>query len=316
MARTRSPHIRTLHASRPRSPLAAVAAAGAVALSLAACSTGAASGNETSGAGASPSSMSGSATGGSASVSAQLDAAAVTPGKLTIATAEPAYSPWVEDDDPTTGQGFEPAVAYAVAEKLGYQANDVVWTRTTFDAAVAPGPKDWDLNIQQFSITPERAQAVDFSSPYYTTAQAVVTVAGSPAAGATSLADLAGISFGAQTGTTSQTVLESSVSLAHEPLLFNNSADVVQALKGGQVQAIVVDLPTALYLVSAELDDGVVVGQFSDTSGGDQFGIVLPKGSAFTEPVSNALDALREDGTLAALEQQWLSDSADVPVLR
>jgi len=295
-----------------RSPLAAATTA-ALILGLAACSSGGAASGD---AAASGVDQSGAAAAQSGSVPADLAAAAVTPGKLTVATAEPAYSPWVEDDDPTTGKGFEPAVTYAVAEKLGYDRNDVVWTRTTFDAAVAPGPKDWDLNIQQFSITPERQKAVDFSTPYYTTAQAVVTVAGTPAADATSLADLTDVSFGAQTGTTSQTVLESAVDLAHDPLLFNNSADVVQALKGGQVQAIVVDLPTALYLVAAELDDGVVVGQFADTSGGDQFAFVLPQGSALTAPVSAALDALRDDGTLAALEEQWLSDSANVPVLR
>lgn len=239
----------------------------------------------------------------------------VTPGKLTIATGEPAYSPWVEDNDPASGKGFEAAVAYAVAGKLGFANADVVWVRSTFDAAIAPGAKDWDFNLQQFSITEERRNAVDFSSPYYTTAQAVVSLKGSPVAGATTVAELKGALLGAQTGTTSHRMLTETVAPTTAPSVFNNSQDTVQALKGGQVDAIVVDLPTALYLVAAELDGGVVVGQFADTSGGDQFGLVLPKGSALTTAVTGAVDALRADGTLDSLAKTWLSDSVNVPVL-
>lgn len=239
----------------------------------------------------------------------------VTPGKLTIATGEPAYSPWVENNDPASGKGFEAAVAYAVAGKLGFANADVVWVRSTFDAAVAPGAKDWDFNLQQFSITEERRNAVDFSSPYYTTAQAVVTLKGSPVSGATTVAELKSALLGAQTGTTSHRMLTETVAPTTAPSVFNNSQDTVQALKGGQVDAIVVDLPTALYLVAAELDGGVVVGQFADTSGGDQFGLVLPKGSALTAAVTGAVDALRADGTLDSLTKTWLSETVNVPVL-
>ena len=239
----------------------------------------------------------------------------VTPGKLTIATGEPAYSPWVENNDPASGKGFEAAVAYAVAGKLGFANADVVWVRSTFDAAVAPGAKDWDFNLQQFSITEERRNAVDFSSPYYTTAQAVVTLKGSPVSGATTVAELKGALLGAQTGTTSHRMLTETVAPTTAPSVFNNSQDTVQALKGGQVDAIVVDLPTALYLVAAELDGGVVVGQFADTSGGDLFGLVLPKGSALTAAVTGAVDALRADGTLDSLTKTWLSETVNVPVL-
>ena len=239
----------------------------------------------------------------------------VTPGKLTIATGEPAYSPWVENNDPASGKGFEAAIAYAVAGKLGFANADVVWVRSTFDAAVAPGAKDWDFNLQQFSITEERRNAVDFSSPYYTTAQAVVTLKGSPVAGATTVAGLKGALLGAQTGTTSHRMLTETVAPTTAPSVFNNSQDTVQALKGGQVDAIVVDLPTALYLVAAELDGGVVVGQFADTSGGDQFGLVLPKGSPLTAAVTGAVDALRADGTLDSLTKTWLSETVNVPVL-
>ena len=239
----------------------------------------------------------------------------VTPGKLTIATGDPAYSPWVEDNNPASGKGFEAAVAYAVAGKLGFANADVLWVRSTFDAAIAPGAKDWDFNLQQFSITEERRNAVDFSSPYYTTAQAVVSLKSSPVAGATTVAELKGALLGAQTGTTSHRMLTETVAPTNAPSVFNNSQDTVQALKGGQVDAIVVDLPTALYLVAAELDDGVVIGQFADTSGGDQFGLVLPKGSALTTAVTGAVDTLRADGTLDSLTKTWLSESVNVPVL-
>jgi len=239
-----------------------------------------------------------------------------TPGVLTVATGDPAYSPWVEDNDPTTGKGFESAVIYAVAKQLGYTNDQVVWVRTTFDAAIAPGPKAWDMNIQQFTITDDRKQAVDFSTPYYTTNQAIVTYSGSPADGATSLAALADVKFGVQVGTTSLTALTDIIKPNSQPMIYNSSDDVVHALVNKQVQAIVVDLPTALYLTAAELDNGVIVGQLSSSSGGDDFGILLPKGSPLTAPVSAAVDALKADGTLAQIQQQWLSNSIAVPVLQ
>ena len=238
-----------------------------------------------------------------------------TPGKLTIATGNPAYSPWVENDDPESGEGFEAAVSYAVATQLGFAAADVVWVRTTFEEATTPGPKEWDLNIQQFSITEERKQAVDFSSAYYTTAQAVLTYEGSPLAGATTLAELKEGTLGAMVGTTSLSALEQQIAPNTPADIFNTNADLAQALKNKQVDAIVVDLPTALYLAAVEIDGGKVIGQLADSTGGDQFGFVLPKGSALTAPVSAAVDALAADGTLAALEQQWLSESISVPVL-
>jgi polar amino acid transport system substrate-binding protein len=237
----------------------------------------------------------------------------VTAGKLTIATGQPAYSPWVLDNKPASGKGFESAVAYALAAKLGFAKKDVVWTRTTFDSAIAPGPKTFDLNIQQFSITAQRKKAVDFSSPYYTTTQAIVTVEGSPAAKVTTIAGLKNVKVGAQVGTTSYSVFKKEVGV--EPQVFNSNDDAVLALKSGQVDALVVDLPTAFYLAGAELKKGKIVGQFADNTGGDQFGIVLAKGSPDTKKVSAALDALRSDGTLDALTKKWLSTTVSVPVL-
>ncbi|MFP5359681.1 MAG: ABC transporter substrate-binding protein [Actinomycetes bacterium] len=239
----------------------------------------------------------------------------LTAGKLTIATGEPAYEPWVIGDAPESGEGFEAAVAYAVAEELGFAAEDVVWVRSAFDAAIAPGAKDWDLNIQQFSVTEERAQAVDFSSPYYVTSQALVAVDGTPAAEASSIADLTGSTVGVTVGTTSYTV--AAEALGEDNLsVYNSVADVVGALNAGQIDAFVTDLPGAFYSAYVEVENGTIVGQFEGTEGGDEFAFVLPKGSALTTAVTAAVDALREDGTLAALETEWLSEAAGVPVLQ
>jgi len=289
----------------------AVAASAAFALGLAACSTGVAASTSPSSSPAASESTSASAT----PTTVDVKTLTVTPGKLTIATGKPAYSPWVEDDKPESGKGFEAAVAYAVAEKLGFAKTDVVWKRTTFDAAIAPGPKAWDFNLQQYSITDQRKKAVDFSSPYYTTTQAVLTYAGSPAESATSIAALKSVVFGVAAGTTSQSALTTLIAPTSQAKVFNTNEDLVQALKTKQVQAIVVDLPTALYLSAAVLDNGKIVGQLADNTGGDQYGLVLPKGSKLTAAVTAAVDALTADGTLKGLEKTWLSESIKVPVL-
>lgn len=242
----------------------------------------------------------------------------ITPGKITIATGEPAYYPWVIDDAPESGEGFEAAVAYAVAEQLGFAAEDVVWVRSGFEEAIAPGPKGFDLNLQQFSITDERKESVDFSSPYYETTQVVVATADSPAAEATSIADLQDLLIGAQTGTTSFTTIESVIQPSQPAQAFNTNDDAKLALENGQVDAIVVDLPTAFYISGVELTDGVLVGQLPTPDGatGDQFGFVLAKDSPLTEEVTAAVDALREDGTLDELATEWLGGEGQAPLLQ
>ncbi|WP_306365861.1 transporter substrate-binding domain-containing protein [Nocardiopsis sp. CC223A] len=240
----------------------------------------------------------------------------LTEGVLTIGTDSPAYPPWFADDDPANGEGFEAAVAYAVALELGYDAEDVTWTTVAFNSAIQPGPKDFDFDINQFSITEERAQAVDFSSPYYDVRQAVVALAGSEAAEAASTADLAGLTIGAQVGTTSYDTLLETVDPQTEPLVYNNNDDAKQALENGQVDAVVFDLPTAFYITAAELEDAVIVGQLPRTEeAAEQFGLVLDLDSPLTDCVSGALDSLRERGVLAELEQEWLAEAADAPEL-
>jgi polar amino acid transport system substrate-binding protein len=242
----------------------------------------------------------------------------VTEGKLTIGTGNPAYYPWVIDDKPESGEGFEAAVAYAVAAQLGFDKSDVVWVRTTFDEAIAPGPKNFDVNLQQYSITDDRKKNVDFSSPYYETSQVVITTESSAAASATSIADLKPLSIGAAVGTTSFDAIEKEIAPDQGAQAFNTNDDAVLALQNDQVDAIVVDLPTAFYLTGVELDGGKIVGQLPQVAGqtGDQFGLVLEKDSPLTADVTAAVDALREDGTLDQLAAQWLADAADAPVLQ
>lgn len=242
----------------------------------------------------------------------------VTEGKLTIATGNPAYYPWVIDDAPESGEGFEAAIAYAVAEELGFEKDDVVWVRTGFDEAIAPGPKTFDFNIQQFSITPDRAEVVDFSSPYYETTQVVITTETSAAADATSLADLKDLLIGAATGTTSFSAAETQIAPTAGVQVFNSNDDAKLALESGTVDAIVVDLPTAFYLTGVELTGGLIIGQLPTTDGetGDQFGLLLPKDSALTADVSAAVDSLRDSGRLQEIADEWLADAGSAPLLK
>lgn len=244
----------------------------------------------------------------------RADLATVTEGKLTIATGEPAYYPWVIDDKPESGEGFEGAVAYAVATQLGFDAADVTWVRTTFDSAVTPGEKNFDFNLQQFSITEARKVAVDFSSPYYTAPQAIVSFKGSPIEGATTIEALKSAKLGAAVGTTSLDAIESQIGTT--PQVFNDNAAGVSALKNKQIDGLVVDLPTAFYLSAVEVPNGLIVGQLPSTGSGDEFGLLLSKDSPITDCVSAAVDAITADGTLATITDRWLASGAGAPVLK
>lgn len=260
--------------------------------------------------------------GGTGSGSAAPDACATdalalkTPGQLTIGTDSPAYEPWFVDDDPTNGEGYESAVAYAVAEQLGFSADQVEWVVVPFNSSYAPGPKDFDFDINQISITPQREQVVDFSDGYYAAAQAVVALEGSPVADVTSIAELADYNLGAQTGTTSLTAIRDVIQPANDPLVFEDTNAAKQALQNGQIDAILADLPTAFYISAVEIQGSTIVGQFQPETGEqEEFGMLFEKGSELVPCVDAALTALREDGTLGQLEQQWLSDVVDVPEL-
>jgi polar amino acid transport system substrate-binding protein len=253
---------------------------------------------------------------------AAATAAACTPSKmqthsagtLTIATDKPAYPPYFEEDEPANGEGFESAVGYAIGKQLGYPKAKIKWTVEPFDSSYAPGPKGFDFDLNEVSITPTREKAVDFSAPYYSANQAVVALEDSEAAKAKSLADLKDTKIGVQINTTSLSAVDEEIDPSSKPEVFNSSGDVVTALKNGQVEAVVVDLPTALYLTAAQVENASIVGQFGKAEG-EEWGALLGKGSSLTGCVSGAIEALEESGELEKITQRWMSQAADAPQL-
>ena len=231
-------------------------------------------------------------------------------GKLTVGTDTPAFPPWFEDDDPSNGKGFESAVAYAVAEELGFERDAVEWTTVPFDNAFAPGEKDFDFDINQVSITEDREEAVDFSDGYYDVNQAILGFADSPAVGAKTVADLKGLKLGAQQGTTSLDFITEVIAPDQEPFIYNDNNAAKAALNAKQVDALVLDLPTALYVSAAEIEGTEVFGQFP-TEGDDpeQFGLVFAEGNTLRDCVNDALATLKDDGTLAGIQEEYLADA-------
>jgi polar amino acid transport system substrate-binding protein len=239
-----------------------------------------------------------------------------TKGVLTVATDKPAYPPYFEEEEPANGKGFESAVAFAIGKQLGYPAAKVKWTVEPFNSSYAPGPKEFDFDVNQISITPARQKAVDFSAPYYTANQAVVALKSSDAAKATSLAELKDAKIGVQIGTTSLAAVEEQIEPNSKPEVFNSSTDVVTALKNEQIDAVVVDLPTALYLTAAQVPAATVVGQFgAPGEEGDQWGALLAKGSPLTSCVSQAVEKMEASGELAQITHRWMSQAAGAPEL-
>jgi polar amino acid transport system substrate-binding protein len=234
------------------------------------------------------------------------DCPTITDGKLTIGTGSPAYEPWVIGDAPETGEGFEAAVGLAVAAELGFEGENVVWVRTTFDEAIQPGAKSFDFNLQQYSITPEREETISFSDPYYSSNQAI---------GATTVADLADVKFGAQSGTTSLDFINDVIKPTTEAFVYDDNAGAKAALEAGQIDAIIVDLPTALYISAVEIEGSSVIGQFPAAAGGttDDFGLVFEKDNPLVACANKALASLKESGELAKIQSKWLSDNAGVP---
>ena len=205
-----------------------------------------------------------------------------TAGKLTVATDKPVYEPWFVDDKPENGKGFESAVAYAVAQKLGFAQGDVTWRRVAFNAAIQPGPKNFDFDINEVSITDKRKNAVDFSSGYYDVTQAIIATKGTKIANAKSIADLKNAKIGAQVGTTSLDTIKNVIKPSSDPAVFNTNDDANKALGNGQIDGLVVDLPTAFFITgSGQVKDSSIIGQFANQGGApEQFGLVLDKGSS------------------------------------
>jgi len=241
----------------------------------------------------------------------------LTDATLTIATDSPAYEPWFKNNDPSNGKGFESAVAYAVADQLGFDKASVKWVKEPFNKSYAPGDKDFDFDINQISITPQRAKVVTFSDGYYTAAQALIALKDSPVAQVSSLDDLKKYKLGAQTGTTSLTAIREDIQPSSEPLVFDDTNVAKQALLNHQVDAIVADLPTAFYITAVEIPAATIVGQFQQQSGApEQFGMLFQKDNPLVGCVNQALANLTSDGTLDDIEQKWLSETVSVPVLQ
>jgi polar amino acid transport system substrate-binding protein len=240
------------------------------------------------------------------------------PDVLTVGTSSPAYDPWFRHNDPTNGQGFESAVAYAVAKQLGFDSSKVTWVNVPFNASFAPGKQgSFDFDINQISITPERAKVVDFSDGYYTAAQALIALEGSPISKATTLEELKKYKIGAQTGTTSLTAIRDDIQPDSQAVVFQSTSDATQALLNHQVDGIVADLPTAFYITSAQMKGGTIVGQFQHSGGAkEQFGMLFKKGNPLRDCVNKALTNLKTSGELAAIEKKWLSQTVNVPVLQ
>lgn len=246
----------------------------------------------------------------------------VTPGMLTVATGEPAFPPWVGTptgdnfDEPDSGVGFESAVVYAVAEEMGFTADQVVWVRTGFDEAIGVGPKNFDFNIQQYTITAERDEVVDFSDPYYSNAQALVAFSDNDIVNATSFADLADARFGVQVGTTSLDYVENVIQPNTTVAVYDTNVDAKSALEANQIDGLVVDVATAYYITAVEIPGSVVVAAFgAPADQPDEFGMLFEEGNSLRDCVNVALAALRADGTLASLEEQWLVDAGGAIII-
>ena len=241
----------------------------------------------------------------------------VNPGRLTIATDKPAFEPWFKSDDPTNGQGFESAVAYAVAGEMGFDRSEVDWKSVKFDTAFAPGAKQFDFDINQVSISPARAKVVAFSNGYYSVKQAVVAIKGTKAAEVKDLAGLKNLKIGVQVGTTSLNAVKTVIQPTVNPQVYNEQIDVVNALKNKQVDALVVDLPTAFYVSAAQVDNSAIVGQFAATGATpEEFGLVMEKANPLKTCVDLAVDKLKANDELAKIEQEWLGSAAGAPELK
>ena len=247
----------------------------------------------------------------------------VNSGELTVGTDNPAFPPWFggsekapwKVSDPRSGEGFESAVAYAVADKLGFAKDEVKWVVVPFNTSFAPGPKKFDFDINQISFKPARAKAVDFSDSYYNVSQSIVVVKGTKIATAKSIADLKPYKLAAQIGTTSYDFIKDNIQPSKQPAVFDTNDAAVQALKNKQIDGLVVDLPTAFYVTAVQVPNGTILGQFESTTG-EHFGMVFAKGTSLVKCVNDALAELKSDGTLQQIQDKWLAKVGGAPVLK
>lgn len=243
------------------------------------------------------------------------DLALKSAGTLTVATGEPVFPPWMEDDDPTNGQGFESAVVYALATEMGI--SNVEWVRTDFDSAIAAGEKDYDFNIQQYSITAERDEIVDFSRSYYSAKQALVAFSAGIVPANATIADLKGLRFGAAIGTTSLSYIDDVIKPTTAAAVYDDNVDAKSALEAGQIDVLVFDLPSAYYITAVEIEGSEIVGILPGLDNApEELGLLFEEGSDLVACVNKALDALDANGTLGKIETQWLNQAGDITVIK
>ena len=249
----------------------------------------------------------------------------LSPGKLTVGTSNPAFPPWFEGekaDEPwvvtkkPTWKGYEAAVVEALAKELGFTRDEVQWKAIPFDQSFRPGPKDFDFDVNQISYRPVRAKAVDFSDSYYNVNQALVAREGADITKAKSLADLKPYKLGAQIGTTSYSYITDFIKPDKRPSVYNENTDAVSALKAGQIDGIVADFPSTLYMANVQVPDGTIVGRFATQGPQEYFGLIFEKGNSLRACVNEAIKTLRSDGTLSRLEQKWILSDANAPILK
>jgi polar amino acid transport system substrate-binding protein len=237
-----------------------------------------------------------------------------TAGQLTIATDSPAYDPWFSNNTPSNGKGYESAVAYAIATQLGFSTSQVTWVVEPFDSSYAPGPKKFDFDINEVSVTPDREQVVSFSKSYFDVNQALVALKSNPIVNAHNPSDLANYKYGDQVGTTSLAYIQSQIKPTKTPAVYNTLDDAVSALKVKQIDAIVIDTPTAQYMASQQVPNGTVVGQFPTT--GEHYGLLFSKDNPLVSCVNQAIDKLNSAGTIKNLQTQYLSDYISIPAIQ
>ncbi len=251
----------------------------------------------------------------STSEDACADITTVNDGTLTVGTSDPAFAPYVIGNDPTNGKGFESAVAYAVADEMGFTKDNVKWTFAGFSQLFAPGAKDFDFALNQIGITAKREEAVTFSDPYYEAANGVLVLKDSEFADATTLAELQDAKIGVQIGTTAVDQVANAIAPTQEVAVYNDTTASTQALVNGQIDAIVTDLPTTLYLATVEVDGGTVIGQLPQDEAADTWGLVLDKGNSLVGCVNQALTSLKDSGQLQDITDQWMTAYTKAPVL-
>jgi polar amino acid transport system substrate-binding protein len=257
---------------------------------------------------------------------AQADLRLVKAGQLSIGTDNPAFPPWFgggeikgtpwKINDPATGKGFESAVAYAVAKRLGFERSQVKWVYTPFAKAIAPGRKAFDFAINQISYTPERAKVLTFSASYYNVNQSIVGLRGKPIASVRSIAGLRRYKLGAQLGTTSYQYIVRNIKPSRSPAVYDTNDAAVAALKIGQIDGLVVDLPTAFYVTAVQVSNGKIIGQFPSVGGQERFGMVFQKGNPLVTCVNRALAQMKRTGILRRIQQIWLAKVTGAPVLK